>query len=329
MNYSSWQNILANSTTNIQDILNKFSLNVGDFYDQPLEIDNFPIKIPPGFLKKIISGDPNDPILKQILPSASEIIKLKNYSYDPLLENQSNPTHGILHKFKGRALVTMTGNCAIHCRYCFRKHFDYQANTPSKKHWSKIKEYLINHSDIFEIILSGGDPLINNDHYLGDFIQMISSIPNITTLRIHSRVPIVLPERITPSLLDIIANTKLMKVMVVHTNHPQELDQQINSKIRLLKNAGLTIFNQSVLLAGVNNKANILIDLSKLLFSYGIIPYYLNMLDQVTGSQKFYVKQKDALNIYQILLSSLPGYLVPKLVQEHPNLPYKKPLFTH
>ncbi|NQY41899.1 MAG: EF-P beta-lysylation protein EpmB [Legionellales bacterium] len=327
MNYSSWQSILANSATNIQDILNEFKLNINDFYDKPIEIDNFRIKVPYTFLKKIVPGDPNDPILKQILPSQSELVKLKNYHYDQLLENQSNPTPGILHKFKGRVIVTMTGNCAIHCRYCFRRYFDYKSNIPNKKKWNEIKLYLTENSDIFEVFLSGGDPLLNNDTYLGDFINMLTTVPNITTLRIHSRIPIVLPERITQNFLRILQGNNLIKVMVVHANHPQELDEQIQQKIQLLRNAGLTVFNQSVLLSNINNDPDVLIKLSKKLFSYNILPYYLHMLDQVIGSQKFYVDKKDAQDIYHKLLINLPGYLVPKLVKESAKSPYKIPIF--
>lgn len=326
MDSTSWQSILSNSVTNVQDILEQIGLKPLDFFSKPTNLTNFPIRISPSFLKKIKPNNPLDPLLLQILPTEEELITHPGYSLDPLNENQTNPVSGIIHKYHSRALITLTGACAINCRYCFRKNFSYKENQPSKSNWQSIQQYIQSTPFISEIILSGGDPLINNDTFLFDFIKMIEEITSIKTLRIHTRVPIVLSERITHEFITMLQKVKLPIVMVIHCNHPDELDDYIGDKLRQLKKIGVTLLNQSVLLKNVNDCSNVLTKLSNKLFSMGVLPYYLHMLDHVSGSHHFFVDEKDAIAIYKKVLETLPGYLVPKLVREEPGTLYKKPL---
>ncbi len=326
MDSSRWQSILSNSVTNVQDILDQIGVKPIDFFSKPTNLTNFPLRISPSFLKKIKPNNPLDPLLLQILPTEEELITHSGYSLDPLNENHTNPVSSIIHKYRNRALITLTGACAINCRYCFRRNFSYKDNQSSKSNWQSIQQYIQSNSSISEIILSGGDPLINNDTFLFDFIKMIEEIQTIKTLRIHTRVPIVLSERITPEFIKMLQKIKLPIVMVIHCNHPEELDGYIGDNLRQLKEIGITLLNQSVLLKNVNDCSKVLTRLSNKLFSMGVLPYYLHMLDQISGSHHFFVDEERAIAIYKEVLEILPGYLVPKLVREEPGALYKKPL---
>lgn len=326
MNNKSWQTILSQSTISVQSLLEELGLHLDDFTDKPTDFQHFKLKITPSFRAKIQPNTPNDPILIQFLPKISEQEALPEFSFQPLLEQAYNPTPGILHKFHGRALITLTPNCAVHCRYCFRQNFDYLANIPNSQHQKTIMDYLNKHPDIFEVILSGGDPLIHNDDFLSNFFELLTKNQYIKILRIHSRLPTVLPERFTEKLIQILAKCKFQVVLVMHCNHPQELDHISMSLFKKLAAANVTLLNQTVLLKDVNDNQEILASLSRKLFHMGVLPYYLHLLDKVTGSQRFLVHDHDAIMIYKQLLSILPGYLVPKLVREVPGTAYKQPV---
>ncbi len=220
----------------------------------------------------------------------------------------------------------MSGACAINCRYCFRRHFPYEDNNPGRAQWQQTLDYIRQDSSIHEVIFSGGDPLVASDTLLAELSQQIAAIPHVTTLRIHSRLPIVIPQRINQQCLSWLTATQLRTVMVVHSNHANEIDQHVGQTLLRLKDAGITVLNQAVLLAGVNDDAKTLQELSHRLFEYGALPYYLHLLDQVQGAAHFHVGPKQAKLLTQQLLAQLPGYLVPKLVKETPAATSKTPI---
>lgn len=257
-------------------------------------------------------------MLLQVLAKEDELTVADDYVIDPLSESNTL-IKGLLHKYHGRVLLTLTGVCAVNCRYCFRRHFPYQANNPGRRGWKEVCAYIANDPSITEVILSGGDPLLAANLVLEELLQSLEEISHVHTLRIHTRIPIVLPERIDKGLLDLLTNTRFKKVIVVHCNHPQELDESVLRACSDLKKATCYLLNQSVLLAGVNDDAVILSKLSHALFDYGIMPYYLHLLDKVKGSAHFDMPLPRAQSIYHQLQSLVPGYLLPRLAREEPG----------
>ncbi|CZH34982.1 EF-P beta-lysylation protein EpmB [Legionella pneumophila serogroup 1] len=312
----SWQKILAQGFTSTTDLL--------DFLELPRSEGNlfaekqFPSRIPLGFAKRMQKGNPKDPLLLQVLAKEDELTEADDYVIDPLSESNTL-IKGLLHKYHGRVLLTLTGVCAVNCRYCFRRHFPYQANNPGRRGWKEVCAYIANDPSITEVILSGGDPLLAANLVLEELLQSLEEISHIHTLRIHTRIPIVLPERIDKGLLDLLTNTRFKKVIVVHCNHPQELDESVLQACSDLKKAACYLLNQSVLLAGINDDAGILSKLSHALFDYGIMPYYLHLLDKVKGSAHFDMPLPRAQSIYHQLQSLVPGYLLPRLAREEPG----------
>jgi EF-P beta-lysylation protein EpmB len=268
-------------------------------------------------------GNWYDPILRQVLPLGAETMSVPGYATDPLQEKTYNPVPGLLHKYHGRVLLTLTGVCGINCRYCFRRHFPYADNNPGQQGWHQALDYIKADPSIIEVILSGGDPLIVSDHLLREFGKKLQSITQLKRLRIHSRMPIALPERITPEFIQWCADSPLNVILVTHCNHPQELNADITRAMQALKQAGVTVLNQTVLLKGVNDNAETLIALSEALFSANILPYYLHLLDKVQGAAHFDVERKLASALHWQITQQLPGFLVPKLVCEQPGAPAK------
>ncbi|MGQ3889241.1 EF-P beta-lysylation protein EpmB [Legionella sp. CNM-1927-20] len=312
-----WKKILAESFTSSHELL-KF-LGLPTDTASAAADKQFKTRVPYSFAARMQKRNPHDPLLLQVLATDFELDKVENYIQDPLNEAQSNPIPGLIHKYKGRVLLTLTGICAINCRYCFRRHFPYQDNNPGQEGWKKIIDYLQKDKTIYEVILSGGDPLLASDKVLETFIKQLETIEHIKILRFHTRIPIVLPERITENFLQILKSTSLHKVMVLHCNHAQEVDNQVKFVCRLLSQVGCTLLNQSVLLKGVNNHINALVDLSKTLFDCGILPYYLHLLDKVAGAAHFDLPLAEARKLYLQLQAKLPGYLVPRLACEEPG----------
>lgn len=279
----------------------------------------FATKVPVSFVKRMQKGNFQDPLLRQVLPHIAEETHHPLFISDPLEEAKYNKVLGLLHKYQGRVLVTLTGSCAINCRYCFRRHFDYASNNVGQKGWEAIFDYIAKDESLYEVILSGGDPLMMPDHMLHRFTTRLSEKKHIKILRLHTRVPIVLPDRISTTFLDWVKAQPFQLVIVVHCNHPQELDVEVKNAMQLLKNHQVTLLNQSVLLKGINDDPNILANLSIGLFSAHILPYYLHQLDKVAGTHHFAVDDRVAQEIYIKLQTLLPGYLVPKLVREIPG----------
>lgn len=279
-------------------------------------ITQFPLKVPRPFVDRIARGDWDDPLLKQVWPDQQEEAISPDYKLDPLGENASNPVAGMLHKYRGRVLLTAAPHCGIHCRYCFRRHFDYHENTPGSKDWERVFDYIREDRSIEEVILSGGDPLAASDRQLRWLVSNIEAIPHVQTLRIHSRMPVVIPQRVDSELLEWLAATRLATVMVIHSNHANELDSHVAKAMNELKAIGVTLLNQAVFLRDVNDNAAVLTELSKKLFSLGVLPYYLHLLDKVQGSAHFESPDEKALMCIEEMRLLLPGYLVPKLVRE-------------
>ena len=323
---SNWQQALKNLVRDPAELFQLLSLNSDEMPAHLAACEDFALRVPRGFVDKMVPGDWQDPLLLQVLPQAIELADQPGFIHDPLQEKHSNPHTGLIHKYQGRVLLVASGSCAINCRYCFRRHFPYEENNPSLKQWRQTLGYIANDSSIHEVILSGGDPLVINDKQLTQLVQLIADIPHVTTLRIHSRLPLVLPERIDGAFIKAFTDNRLNHVFVIHCNHPNELDGKVGLALSALKKAGVTLLNQSVLLANINDKSHILQSLSEKLFSHGVLPYYLHLLDKVQGAAHFEVTENHAKQLIESLLARLPGYLIPKLVTELPEAPSKTPL---
>ncbi len=279
----------------------------------------FPLRVPREFIQRMTVGDPDDPLLRQVLPIDSEGYSPQDYGADPLQEQGAMPTPGLLHKYAGRVLLTLTGACGIHCRYCFRRHFPYSEANPTQQHWDAALDYIRRHEDIHEVLLSGGDPLSLSDRRLATLVQSLDEIPHLQRLRIHTRLVVVLPSRVDAALLEWLGNSRLHQVMVIHTNHAQELSSSVDAALARLRNQGVQLLNQAVLLRGVNDCVDAQVALSERLLASGVIPYYLHLLDRVAGAAHFEVPESEAIALLRALQARLPGYLVPRLAREEPG----------
>ncbi|ELY4156984.1 EF-P beta-lysylation protein EpmB [Cronobacter turicensis] len=285
----------------------------------------FALRVPRAFAARMEKGNPQDPLLRQVLTSREEFVAAPGFTTDPL-EEQNSVVPGLLHKYHNRALLLVKGGCAVNCRYCFRRHFPYADNQGNKRNWQAALDYIAAHPELDEIIFSGGDPLMAKDHELEWLVANIEAIPHIKRLRIHSRLPIVIPARITDALVRLLGETRLQVLLVNHINHAQEIDDAFRAGMTKLRAAGVTLLNQSVLLKGVNDNATTLAALSNALFDAGVMPYYLHVLDKVQGAAHFMVSDDEARAIMRELLSQVSGYLVPKLAREIGGEPSKTPL---
>lgn len=284
---------------------------------------DFAFKAPADFLQQIEKNNPQDPLLKQILPHANETLTSQHFSKDPVGDLESTPTPSLIHKYYGRVLLMASPKCDIHCRYCFRRHFPYEAHI-NQRHWDNALAQIKQDTSIHEVILSGGDPFSLSATVLLKLIVKIETIAHIKTLRIHTRTPIVGPSKApTTLLLNWAQTTRLNKVLVVHSNHPNELSSKTNALLNQYQQAGFCLLNQSVLLKGVNDCPQTLTQLSHKLFAQGVLPYYLHQLDRVEGALHFEVSDQRAHQLHEQLRQQLPGYLVPKLVREIAGEPYK------
>ena len=319
---NSWKKDLQLAIRTRTELLKYIGLNENVICNEGNADQIMPLLVPLPFADQIEKGNVNDPLLLQVLPSFKESVISLNFTDDPLLEKQQTPEKAIIHKYKSRILFICNSVCAIHCRYCFRKHFDYKNNRVSKENWYRNFQYIKEHPEINEVILSGGDPLLLNDDYIEFFLTNIGSIKHIKRIRIHTRVPIILPSRVTSHLLDLFKQVNVKIIIVVHSNHPNELYDDVKIALYKLKSCAL-LLNQSVLLRNINDNSAILTELSEKLFDYGVMPYYIHTLDRVQGCQHFYISDQDAFNIYLKLQEELPGFLVPKMVKEVPFKSYK------
>lgn len=313
---SNWKKELANATTSVFDLLTK--LKLVDHLDQIDCSPDFSCLVTKRYLQKIEIGNINDPLLRQVLPLNEENNGTNQQSgmIDPVADLEAMTSPGLLHKYHGRALLITTGACAIHCRYCFRRHYPYQQSSCSSSVLDKAIDYLSQHTEINEIILSGGDPLVLDNEKLTRLFLTLESVPHLETIRIHTRLPVVLSERINSGLIRLLQSSRFQVVMVIHANHARELGLAEEKKLHLLQSIGVTLLNQSVLLRGVNDNPEALVALSKRLFACKTLPYYLHLLDPVKGAMHFSVGKSQAIELKMEMEQRLPGYLVPKLVQE-------------
>ncbi|EOI3554248.1 EF-P beta-lysylation protein EpmB [Cronobacter dublinensis] len=285
----------------------------------------FALRVPRAFVARMEKGNPQDPLLRQVLTSREEFVAAPGFTTDPL-EEQNSVVPGLLHKYHNRALLLVKGGCAVNCRYCFRRHFPYADNQGNKRNWQAALDYIAAHPELDEIIFSGGDPLMAKDNELEWLVTRLEAIPHLKRLRIHSRLPIVIPARVTDGLVRLLGQTRLQVLLVNHINHAQEIDDAFRAGMAKLRAAGVTLLNQSVLLKGVNDNAATLAALSNALFDAGVMPYYLHVLDKVQGAAHFMVSDDEARAIMRELLSQVSGYLVPKLAREIGGEPSKTPL---
>jgi EF-P beta-lysylation protein EpmB len=284
------------------------------------------MRVPRAYARRMRRGDPADPLLRQVLPLAAEREQTPGFSSDPVGEHAARRGAGVLHKYRGRALLITTGACAVHCRYCFRRHFPYTEAHAADNEWEDAVKVIAGDTTLREVILSGGDPLTLTTNRLARLVHKLEAIPHVSRLRLHTRLPIVLPARVEDSLLELLARGRLKSVLVVHANHPNEIDDEVAAALARLAGAGIALFNQAVLLRGVNDDAAALTELSEVLFEAGVTPYYLHLLDRVQGAAHFEVDIDTARALHRQLRENLPGYLVPQLVQEVAGEPFKQPV---
>ena len=313
----SWQEQLRTVITSPQQLLDLLQLRPEDVGYSARACSDFALKVPLAFARRMQIGDPQDPLLLQVLAQQQELVAAPGYSRDPVGETgEANPAKGIMHKYHGRVLLIVASGCAVNCRYCFRRHFPYSDNQNSRREWREVLDYIAGDTDISEVILSGGDPLVAGDDYLGELVDQIAAISHVRRLRIHSRLPVVIPDRVSTGLLDAICRPNLQTIMVIHCNHANEIDAAVTAALARMSQRGITLLNQAVLLAGVNDSAVALANLSEELFAAGVLPYYLHLLDKVQGAAHFDVPDERALQLVNEITTTLPGYLVPKLVRE-------------
>jgi EF-P beta-lysylation protein EpmB len=288
----------------------------------------FPLRVPRGFVARMRHGDARDPLLRQVLPVLDEERIAPGFGLDAVGDAAARRGGGVIHKYQGRALLIATGGCAVHCRYCFRRHYPYAEDTAAASGWRAAVELIRGDPTIHEVILSGGDPLSLADHKLVELTDALRDIPHIRRLRIHTRLPIVLPERVDAGLLHWLGDLPWPVAIVVHANHANEFDASVDAALAALHATGATLLNQAVLLRGVNDSVDALAGLCERGHQAGVLPYYLHQLDRVAGAAHFEVDDDEALALHAALAARLPGYLVPRLVREIAGQPGKTPLMA-
>ena len=311
-----WQHALREAYTRPGELLQFLEIDpclpVLD-YEQ---VKDFPLRVPRGFAQRMRKGDPGDPLFRQVWPDPAEGVPVVGFGLDAVGDMNRLRDGGVIHKYRGRVLVVATGACAVHCRYCFRRHFPYGEHLAARDHWQEALATIAADDSIREVILSGGDPLSLSDDKLAEFAAALDRIPHVRRLRLHTRQPIVLPERIDERLLAWLGRGRLIKVIVLHANHANELDDTVATALQPLRALGIPLLNQSVLLRNINDDVDTLARLSERLSECGILPYYVHLLDRVQGAAHFEVDESTARGIMRGLASQLPGYLVPRLVRE-------------
>jgi len=323
-----WQKELALSFTDPAKLLQHMGLDEEKYAQHIKARRLFPMRVPRHFANLMEKGNPNDPLFLQVMPLSEEFVSTPGYTEDPL-EEHDTAGKGILHKYDSRVLLMVRTGCAVNCRYCFRRHFPYADNAVSKHQWEEVLRYIRGNDRINEVIFSGGDPLMAKDSHLAWLANEIARIDHVKRLRIHTRLPVVLPERIDNEFMAWFGDLPLQRVLVLHANHANEVSPALALRLRQLQTKGVTLLNQSVLLKGINDSGKAIGDLSDALFDAGVLPYYLHVLDKVQGASHFYVSDDDARSIMEEAIKRLPGFLVPKLVREIGGQPGKTPIDLH
>src|SRR5882762_4092224 len=326
-----WQSEMASAITSPQELVTELGLDPELISAATAAGGAFRLRVPLSYVARMKRGDPLDPLLRQVLPLGAELNQPAAYVADPLGEREALRAPGLLQKYHGRALLITTSACAIHCRYCFRREFPYAQQTSDSSRWSEALDEIERDTSIEEVILSGGDPLSLSDSRLASLTDALQRIPHVRRLRVHTRQPVVLPSRVDAGLTQWLTQLRLPVVFVLHVNHPNEIDSDVRAACALLRDSGVTLLNQTVLLQGVNDDAEVLAELSRRLFEAGVLPYYLHVLDRVRGAAHFDVPEERARSIAGQLAARMPGYLVPRLAREIYGAPAKvtlSPSFT-
>ncbi|MDN7128185.1 EF-P beta-lysylation protein EpmB [Pseudidiomarina sp. 1APR75-33.1] len=320
-----WQQALAQSIRDPRQLAETLSLPADWVAAHSPARELFPLQVTRHFVSLMTPGDCEDPLLRQVMPHQDEYKEAAGFITDPLAEQQSSQP-GLLHKYRSRVLVILRGGCAINCRYCFRRHFPYADHHFGPQQRAELINYIREDAAINEVIVSGGDPLLATDEQFSRLLDELEQLPQLLRIRIHSRLPVVLPERLTDALAQRLAASRLQAILVIHANHPKEIAPQLQERLQAWVDAGITVLNQSVLLRNINDDAATLAELSERLFAARVLPYYLHQLDKVKGASHFAVTDADACAIAAQLRALLPGFLVPRLVREIAGEPSKTPL---
>jgi EF-P beta-lysylation protein EpmB len=322
---SDWRNLWREAITDAHELLAVVGLaHLANTL--PPSDAGFSLRVPRGFVARMRNGDARDPLLLQVLPQLAELDQPAGFVTDAVGDMAAREAQGVLHKYQGRALLIASGSCAVNCRYCFRRHFPYGDEMAAAGQWRQALDHIRRDTSINELILSGGDPLALATGKLEELSHGLADIPHVTRLRIHTRLPVVLPERIDDSFIDWLKALPVQKVIVLHANHANEFDAGVDDACARLRSADATLLNQSVLLKGINDDADTLLALSERMFAAGVLPYYLHQLDRVQGAAHFEVTDASAQSLIESMRNRLPGYLVPKLVREVGGDPSKRPL---
>ncbi len=311
-----WRIAWRQALTDPRELLDRLGLAHQAARLLPSSDTGFAMRVPDSYVRRMRPGDPDDPLLRQVLPGAAELLETPGYITDAVGDRAASRSPGVIHKYRGRALLIATGACAVNCRYCFRRHFPYAEELAARDRWRPALADIATDSSITEVILSGGDPLSLSTERLAELTAELARIDHVSMLRIHTRLPIVLPERVDRALLDWLSRLRWPVSVVVHANHGNEIDHGTTEALRALRTTGATVLNQSVLLRGVNDRVDVLAELSRRLYHAGALPYYLHLLDRVQGVAHFDVPEDEARSLHRALLAELPGYLVPRLVRE-------------
>ena len=322
----SWQQLWREAVTDPRELLEL--LDLGHHADTllPSVATGFALRVPRGFILRMRRADTHDPLLLQVLPQSAELTEVTGFTHDAVGDIAARVANGVLHKYAGRALLIATGSCAVHCRYCFRRHFPYAEETAAANGWREAIGHLHADTSISEVILSGGDPLSLSTAKLHELTQALAKIPHLRRLRIHTRLPVVLPERVDDEFVQWLIRLPWPTTMVLHANHANELDADVAAACARLRDANVHLLNQSVLLRAVNDHVDALTELSERLFDCGVLPYYLHQLDRVAGAAHFAVDDATARALIEALRVRLPGYLLPRLVREIEGFAHKVPL---
>jgi EF-P beta-lysylation protein EpmB len=321
-----WHSALARAIRDPDVLIDRLELPEEHCEPARRAAERFPVMVPESYLRRMRTGDAQDPLLRQVLPLADELNDAPGFVADPVGDHHARRAPGLLHKYAGRALLIATGSCAVHCRYCFRREYPYGDEPRRLTDWLPALDAIASDDSLHEIILSGGDPLMLTDARLTAIIQRLADVPHLRRLRIHSRLPIVLPERITDGLIALLRGTRLTPVMVVHANHPREIADDCRDALACLVQSGVTTLNQTVLLRGVNDDVEVLAELYERLIDLGVLPYYLHQLDRVRGAAHFEVDEDIGRALIESLRDRLPGYGVPRYVREVAGEGYKRPI---
>jgi L-lysine 2,3-aminomutase len=321
--YEDWHASLSNAIRTADELLQRLELGSTLSSDAIEAAKSFPVMVPQSYLRRMKVGDLDDPLLRQVLPLDDEMRIVPGFNNDAVDDASFRAAPGLLKKYEGRALLIATGSCAVHCRYCFRRHYPYDDEPHRLDDWQPAMQAIAEDESISEVLLSGGDPLMLTDQRLDSLLCQLESIKHVERVRIHTRLPIVLPNRMTRFLIDRLLESRLTPIIVVHANHANEIAKDCREALRNLVRSGLTVLNQAVLLKGVNDTVASLVDLSESLINLGAIPYYLHQLDRVAGTAHFEVPTERGIELVKEMRKRLPGYAVPRYVSEIPNQPHK------